>query len=106
MSLDHGICYWCAVMERPLLRLLARLGINFEDVGPLVDYHGRRQPCFLKLDTMLQQVRAERPDVWQILTDGGRHWTRPERALAGRADCCRLPSADRCHPRRDRTRDG
>ncbi|HEY9550427.1 MAG TPA: PEP-CTERM/exosortase system-associated acyltransferase [Kiloniellaceae bacterium] len=86
MSLDHGIFYWCAVMERPLLRLLARLGIHFEDIGPLVDYHGRRQPCFLKLDTMLQQVRAERPDVWQILTDGGRHWTRHERALAGRAD--------------------
>src|SRR3546814_10307851 len=49
MSLDHGIFYWCAVMERPLLRLLARLGIHFEDIGPLVDYHGRRQPCFLKL---------------------------------------------------------
>lgn len=74
MSLDNGILYWCAVMERPLLRLLARLGIHFENIGPLVEYHGRRQPCFLRLDTMLQQVREERPDVWEILTDGGRHW--------------------------------
>ena len=82
MSLDHGIRYWCAVMERPLLRLLSRLGIYFEDIGPLVDYHGRRQPCFLKLDTMLVRARQERPDVWEILTDGGRHWDRLERDLA------------------------
>ena len=82
MSLDHGVLYWCAVMERPLLRLLARLGIHFEHIGPLVDYHGRRQPCVIKLDTMLRQVREERPDVWEILTDGGRHWDRLECRLA------------------------
>src|SRR3546814_1411329 len=28
MSLDHGLFYQCAVMERPLLRLLDRLGIR------------------------------------------------------------------------------
>ncbi|MGF1630355.1 MAG: PEP-CTERM/exosortase system-associated acyltransferase [Kiloniellaceae bacterium] len=86
MSLDNGILYWCAVMERPLLRLLSRLGIHFEDIGPLVDHHGRRQPCFLKLDTMLMQVREERPDVWEILTDGGQHWNRLECELAARPD--------------------
>lgn len=82
MSLDNGVFYWCAVMERPLLRLLSRLGIHFENIGTQVEYHGRRQPCFLKLDTMLQQVREERPDVWEILTDGGRHWDRLECELA------------------------
>jgi N-acyl amino acid synthase of PEP-CTERM/exosortase system len=86
MSLDHGIAYWCAVMERPLLRLLSRLGIHFENIGPLVEYHGRRQPCVIKLDTMLQRVSEERPDVWQILTDGGRHWNRLECDLAARPD--------------------
>jgi N-acyl amino acid synthase of PEP-CTERM/exosortase system len=83
MSIDHGVRYWCAAMERPLLRLLARLGIHFQDIGPLVEYHGRRQPCFLRIDTMLEQVREERPDVWEILTDGGRHWNRLECMLAG-----------------------
>jgi N-acyl amino acid synthase of PEP-CTERM/exosortase system len=86
MSLDNGILYWCAVMERPLLRLLSRLGIHFENIGPLVEYHGRRQPCFLRIDTMLKQVREERPDVWEILTDGGRHWNRLESVLADRSD--------------------
>src|SRR3546814_6685484 len=43
MSLDHGLFYQCAAMERPLLRLLDRLGIRFTHIGPLVDYQGRRR---------------------------------------------------------------
>ena len=86
MSLDHNIRYWCAVMERPLLRLLSRLGIHFEHIGPLVNYHGRRQPCYIRLDHMLMRVREERPDVWEILTDGGRHWNRLECELAAGSD--------------------
>lgn len=84
MSLDNGLFYLCAVMERPLLRLLERLGIHFTNIGPLVEYHGRRQPCMLKLETMLQEVRAERPEVWQILSDGGRHWQRLQNQQAAR----------------------
>ena len=82
MSLEHNVTYWCAVMEPPLLRLLSRLGIHFENIGPLVDYHGRRQPCMIKIETMLRQVQEERPDVWQVLTDGGRHWDRLQSRLA------------------------
>lgn len=85
MSLDRDIRYWCAVMEPALLRLLGRLGIHFENIGALVDYHGHRQPCLIKLDTMLTQVHAERPDVWDILTDGGDHWNRLQRARTRRS---------------------
>lgn len=81
MSLANGITFMCAMMERPLLRLLARLGIHFQELGPLVDYHGRRQPCFFELDPMLRQVKVERPDVWDILTDAGRHWDALQRQL-------------------------
>lgn len=72
-SIDNGLQYWCAEMEPSLLRLLARLGIHFEPVGPLIDYHGLRQPCMLRLDKMLSTVKSERPDVWSILSDEGRH---------------------------------
>lgn len=82
MSLENGVFYWCAVMERPLLRLLSRLGIHFDNIGPLVEYHGRRQPCYIPLETLLKRVYEERPDVWDILTDGGRHWDQLECALA------------------------
>ena len=74
MSVREGITHWAAVMEPALLRLLTRLGIHFNPLGPLVDHHGRRQPCWADLDVMLRRVFAERPDVWDVITDGGRLW--------------------------------
>ena len=41
MSAREGITHWAAVMEPALLRLLTRLGIHFNPLGPLVDHHGR-----------------------------------------------------------------
>lgn len=72
-SLAHDLHYWCAEMEPTLLRLLARLGIHFDAIGPLIDYHGVRQPCMIRLDRMLDRVQAERPDVWEIIAADGRH---------------------------------
>jgi N-acyl amino acid synthase of PEP-CTERM/exosortase system len=62
------------VMEPTLLRLLTRLGIHFDPIGPVIDYHGRRQPCFIPLETLLPRVKRERPDVWGVITRGGQHW--------------------------------
>lgn len=72
MSRDNGVERWCAVMEPSLLRLLNRLGIHFNPIGPLVDYHGERQPCYVNLESMLNDVHAERADVWELITADGR----------------------------------
>ena len=66
-SQARGITHWCAVMEPTLLRLLSRLGIHFDRIGELVDYHGWRQPCVIEIDRMLDCVQSERPDVWSII---------------------------------------
>lgn len=72
-SLNHGLTHWCAVMEPQLLRLLGRLGIHFQPIGGLVDYHGRRQPCVVELRAMLARVAAERPDIWDVISARGAH---------------------------------
>jgi N-acyl amino acid synthase of PEP-CTERM/exosortase system len=72
MSIEHGVTHWCAVMERALLRLLTKIGIHFQDAGPLVEYHGRRQPCYRNLHDLLETVKQERFDVWEILTREGK----------------------------------
>jgi N-acyl amino acid synthase of PEP-CTERM/exosortase system len=59
-------------MEPALLRMLRHLGIYFESIGPVVEYHGRRQPCFSNIEELLATTWDERPDVWEVLTDGGR----------------------------------
>ena len=66
-SQARGITHWYAVMEPQLLRLLSRLGIHFDRIGDLVDYHGWRQPCVIAVDEMLARVHRERPDIWSVI---------------------------------------
>jgi N-acyl amino acid synthase of PEP-CTERM/exosortase system len=72
MSLARGISYWAALMEPKLLRMLATMGIHFSSIGPLISYHGIRQPSFCYLPTMLEQLFYRKPDHWDIVTDGGK----------------------------------
>ena len=72
MAIEEEVSHLCAVMEPTLLRMLQRLGIYFEHLGPAVEYHGHRQPCFCAIDDLFVMSRAQRPDVWAVLTDDGR----------------------------------
>ena len=74
LSGELGITHWCAVMEPTLLRLLRMTSIYFHPLGPLVDYHGLRQPCFNRLDLLLEALYAERPALWDYLTEGSEIW--------------------------------
>lgn len=39
-SLNNGIRYWYAAMERPLARALTRMNFGFRQIGPPTDYYG------------------------------------------------------------------
>lgn len=72
MASANKVQYLCAIMAPVLIRMLGRFGVRFEPVGPLVDYHGLRQPCFGDLSTILDRMETERLDVWKFVTDAGR----------------------------------
>ena len=74
MTREAGMTHLCAVMEPSLLRLLKKLGIHINDLGPRIDYHGHRQPCFAHLDALLARTWVEQREVWQILTNDGALW--------------------------------
>jgi len=74
LAAEHNMTHLCAVMEPALLRLLSRLGVHFQALGPKIDHHGWRQPCFADLDRLLARTWAERRDIWEILTHRGRVW--------------------------------
>ncbi len=86
-SIDRGITHWCLVVEPALLRFLSGLGFHFEPLGPVVEYHGVRQPCHADLATLIQGVLRERPEVWEVITDDGRLLPPPG------------PVQERCAPR-------
>ena len=68
---EQNVLYWTAVMEGTFLRMLARMGIHFTSIGPVVFHHGYRQPCYCYLPTMLEELKFEQPDYWQVITNGG-----------------------------------
>jgi N-acyl amino acid synthase of PEP-CTERM/exosortase system len=74
MSAEQNITHWLAVMEPTLLRFLTRFGIHFQKIGPLIDYHGKRQPAIGLIDEVLAGIHAQRKDVWEIITNFGTVW--------------------------------
>lgn len=79
MSAEHGINYWYAIMEPALNRLLRRFALQFKPIGPVVDYHGYRQPHFTELAELLQNTYRTQPEIWEFMTIGGSLWSAPHR---------------------------
>ncbi|MDO9425138.1 MAG: PEP-CTERM/exosortase system-associated acyltransferase [Methylobacter sp.] len=71
MSSENNIHYWYAIMEPALMRVFSALGIHFVGIGPLVDYHGLRQPCVIKVDELLDSVAKKDLNYWNMLTNNG-----------------------------------
>jgi N-acyl amino acid synthase of PEP-CTERM/exosortase system len=71
MSMEHGMTHWCAVMEPTLLRMIEAMGIRFNRLGPPVEYHGLRQPCWASIEQVLNRLKRERPDFWDVYTCSG-----------------------------------
>jgi len=69
---DHEIQYVCAVMERALIRLLARLGLIFEHVGDLIDYHGARQPCVARVSQLVERCKSESTLLWRDASEAAK----------------------------------
>jgi N-acyl amino acid synthase of PEP-CTERM/exosortase system len=90
MGLGHGIDYICAGMEPALLRLVNRMGVHFQPIGPLVYYHGWRQPCYAEVGKLFADLERERRHFWEIITDYGRFWpavctNSPQNAIAAQS---------------------
>jgi N-acyl amino acid synthase of PEP-CTERM/exosortase system len=70
-SIRRNVRFWTAMMEPKLLRMLARMGLCYSPIGPLVEHHGIRQPCYCYLPDLLENARSANPQCWDVLTEGG-----------------------------------
>jgi N-acyl amino acid synthase of PEP-CTERM/exosortase system len=70
-SVELGVTHWTAVMEVKLLRMLDSMGIHFTSLGTAVMHHGLRQPCYCYLPKMLDELKQEQKDYWDVITNAG-----------------------------------
>ena len=64
-SLDCGVRYWYAAMERSLARLLVRYGFDFTSVGPQVDYYGPVSLYLGDLRRLEANLSVAQPDLYK-----------------------------------------
>lgn len=77
MSIENKVTHLAILVEPALDRLIRKLGIYFTPVGPLIEHHGRRRAHYRRIGDLLDQVHAQRPEIWEVLTDAGKLWPRP-----------------------------
>lgn len=80
LSVMHGIDFWYAAMEARLNRLLQGFSLKLDQIGPEIEYHGSRLPFFSEADAVLRRARTLQPEIWDLLTEGGRFQPTPKDA--------------------------
>lgn len=62
-SLEHGIRYWYAAMERSLARILKRMDFGFQQIGPATNYYGPVAPYVADLSVLEYQLEQKNPEL-------------------------------------------
>ncbi|SEO75563.1 PEP-CTERM/exosortase system-associated acyltransferase [Nitrosovibrio sp. Nv6] len=82
MSARHNITHCFSVMDPSLNRLLGHYGMQFDAIGPLIDYHGLRQPYFIDLIKILERIYVNNNDIWELITNYGNAWPKPTKPIS------------------------
>lgn len=72
ITLEAKLTHLCAIIDPALLRLLRMLGLRFEAVGPLVEFHGPRQPVFASCKQLIDGVKEGFPEIYNVISGNGR----------------------------------
>lgn len=57
----------CAILERPLVRLLNANGLAVHKLGKPVEYHGLRQPCYFEVKNLTELISKPEGDLAQLI---------------------------------------
>jgi len=73
MSFKYNVRNWVSFMSPALGRLLSYAHLHCTPIGPLVNYHGLRQPFYVKVDDVLNRMYKEHHEIWEVLTESGKY---------------------------------
>lgn len=82
MSIENKVSHLAILVEPALDRLIRKLGIYFTPVGPLIEHHGKRRAHYRRIGDLLDQVYQVRPEIWEVLTDSGELWRKPDESVS------------------------
>lgn len=71
MSVKYNIRHWLIVTEPAVNKLMGFYGLDFNPIGPPINYHGIRRPYYAKVEDILEKMYNEHRDAWEVVTDCG-----------------------------------
>jgi len=77
MTVQHSITHWYAGMEPELNKKLNMLGLCLTPIGPLLEYHGKRNPYLGIVNEVMNNAYTINHDIWSLLTSNGTIWPAP-----------------------------
>ena len=77
MSARHGITHWYAAMEPHLNLLLRAFALDLNPIGPVIEYHGPRQPYLSDAVKLLEKTYLKKREIWDLVTKYGTLWNPP-----------------------------
>jgi N-acyl amino acid synthase of PEP-CTERM/exosortase system len=84
VTVQRRISHWYAWMDPLLNRLLRRFGVELKPIGPVGEFHGRRQPHLGVVDELNGQCYRRCRPIWNLLTDQGSLLPPPGQAAGNR----------------------
>lgn len=63
-SLQQGLTHLYAAMANSLFLLLKRNALVFDQIGPTVDYHGKRSPYMCEIHTIIDNFARKNPELF------------------------------------------
>jgi N-acyl amino acid synthase of PEP-CTERM/exosortase system len=66
LALENDIKHAYVMMEPRLARSMGFVGIKFKQIGPVVDYHGKRAPYYINQELLNTKLS---PSFLRMLTD-------------------------------------
>jgi N-acyl amino acid synthase of PEP-CTERM/exosortase system len=73
LMVERGIAHACALAAPELLRMLGSLGIELTPIGTPLEHRGTRVAAHADIHDVLRKLQRQRPEVFEIVTDRGRH---------------------------------
>lgn len=73
ISIENDIHYWFAFTGTGVIRVISKFGIYLNQIGPTVDFQGKRSPHIIDLRVMVKDVAEKNVEFWQMLTDNGKY---------------------------------
>ncbi|MDT8363163.1 MAG: PEP-CTERM/exosortase system-associated acyltransferase [Nitrosomonas sp.] len=71
----HKVYHLLSSMDPALNKLLGFYSLQLDPIGPTSDYHGVRCPYHVYVPDMLDRVRGNNRDTWELVTDHGEFWS-------------------------------